>query len=625
MDIKEDLHDSKIFDDEWEADPAEIELPEEKPTVQESIQETLQTLDLFMNNKFQEALDLMEPWAHCSSYHALGKSTVCFIQTILSFDPDDIARTMEVLKESVAVCNRLRRKGTLVYITRLLRGVDYNMYTTEEVHAELCYAECLLLTALLTFVSDNSFVNFIKGGLRIRACYRAYKEAALILENRRWEDEEDRRHYESGVRMGLGIFYLVVAHLPTRIIRVLEMIGFCGDKETGLQYMYDSVALDGSLRSPLTALFLLCYNTIITYLFGLADGDLVSSEYIVKNMLKKYPRGALYLFLYGRLLEVKGEFDQSINLLLDSLTVQDTWRQMRNLGSWEIMWCYSFKFEWKNAQKYLDFLRKESRWSPAIYTYAYALTLYMQYQEGGRTDSESLEEIHDLMKKVPSLKQKLAGKSFPLEKFVVAKAKKFVDQNDRLIFPFFEMMYVFNVFPMFKKHPDTIKRMLSVIEKDAPVLYEGKDFSEEEVEDYCLSLLLRAMCHKILEDTEKADCLLDELLKYESHLGDDIYLATYAMAEKGYMAMDRGHYEEAVQWLDRSCHAHTDYHLESFLHYRIHAAIRHIQTLSSMLQQVNLADIPKQDNGLYNCSMSPTTKNTAISIYESPVPPSVST
>lgn len=45
----------------------------------------------------------------------------------------------------------------------------------EEVHAELCYAECLLLTALMTFVADNSFVNFIKGGLRIRACYRAYK------------------------------------------------------------------------------------------------------------------------------------------------------------------------------------------------------------------------------------------------------------------------------------------------------------------------------------------------------------------------------------------------------------------------------------------------------------------
>ncbi|KAG8175889.1 hypothetical protein JTE90_001010 [Oedothorax gibbosus] len=606
-----------IFNDSWESDPAENEVPEEKPSVQESIQETLQTLDLFMNNKFQEALDLMQPWSHCSSYHALGKSTVCFIQTILSFDPDDISRTMEVLKESVAVCNRLRKKGTLLYITRLLRGVDYNMYTSEEVHAELCYAECLLLTALLTFVADNSFVNFIKGGLRIRACYRAYKEAALILENRKWEDEEDRRHYESGVRMGLGIFYLVVSHLPTRIIRVLEMIGFCGDKEMGLQNMYDSVALDGSLRSPLTALFLLCYNTIITYLFGLADGDLVSSEYIVKNMLKRYPRGALYLFLHGRLLEVKGEFDQAINLLLDSLTVQDTWRQMRNLGSWEIMWCYSFKFEWKNAQTYLDFLRTESRWSPAIYTYAYALTLYMQYVEDGRRNELRLMEIHDLMKKVPGLKQKLAGKSFPLEKFVVAKAKKFVAQDDRLLFPFFEMMYVFNVFPMFKNHPETLHRMLSAIEKDAPTLDEGKEITYEEAEDYCLSLILKAVCYKTLGETDKAKTYFQELLKYENYLSGDIYLATYSMAEMGYMCMDRGQYEEALQWLDKSCHAHTDYHLESFLHYRIHAAIRHIQTLSSMLES------PRDDNdkGLYtNCSMG------TISIYDSPpVPPSVST
>ncbi|XP_054710813.1 tetratricopeptide repeat protein 39B-like [Uloborus diversus] len=625
MDIKEeDLGDSQLYEDVWEADPGEIESPEEKPNVRESIQETLHTLDLFMNNKFQEALDNTEPWAHCSSYHALGKGTVCFIQSILSFDPDDISKTMEVLKESVSVCNRLRKRGTLLYITRLLRGVDYNLYTSEEVHAELCYAECLLLTALMTFVADNSFVNFIKGGLRIRACYRAYKEALLILENRRWEDEEDRRHFESGVRMGLGIFYLVVSHLPTRIIRVLEMIGFCGDKEMGLQNMYDSVALEGSLRAPLTALFLLCYNTIITYLFGLADGDLVSSEYIIKNMLQRYPRGALYLFLHGRLLEVKGEFDQAINLLLDSLTVQDTWRQMRNLGSWELMWCYSFKFEWKNAQKYLEFLRKESRWSPAIYTYAYALTLYMQYLEDGRTDETKLFEVHDLMKKVPGLKQKLAGKSFPLEKFVVAKAKKFVNQNDRLLLPFFEKMYVFNVFPMFRNRPDTVEKILSHVQNAGVSLPEDREPSSEEAEDYCLSLLLKAACLKLQGNPGKARENLVELLKYENYLADDVYLATYAMAEIGYMAMDIGNYEEAIQWLDRSCHSHTDYHLESFLHYRIHAAIRHIQSLSSLLDHTTVSDNRPEENRLYSCSLSPPSQKNPIAIYDSPVPAPVS-
>ncbi|KFM67163.1 Tetratricopeptide repeat protein 39A, partial [Stegodyphus mimosarum] len=402
------------------------------------------------------------------------------------------------------------------------------------------------------------------------------------------------------------------------------MIGFCGDKEMGLQYMYDSVALEGSLRAPLTALFLLCYNTIITYLFGLADGDLVSSEYIVKNMLKRYPRGALYLFLNGRLLEVKGELDQAINQFLDSLTIQDTWRQMRNLGSWEIMWCYSFKFEWKNAQKYVDFLRKEGRWSPCIYTYTYGLVLYMQYLEGGQKDKDTLLEIHDLMKKVPGLKQKLAGKSFPLEKFVVAKAKKFVAQNDRLLFPFFEMMYVFSLFPMFKTHQEVMKRILAAVENDMPKLVEGREPTTEEAEDYCLAVILRAMCYKTLGDAEKSQKYLQEILKYENHLSDDVYLVTYAMAEMGYMAMERGDYEGALQWLDKSCHAHTDYHLESFLHYRIHAAIRHIQTLSSLLEQAHITDEKNKEKELYTCSMSPSSQN-SINIYDSPVPPSVTT
>ncbi|GFU06247.1 tetratricopeptide repeat protein 39B [Nephila pilipes] len=190
------------------------------------------------------------------------------------------------------------------------------------------------------------------------------------------------------------------------------------------------------------------------------------------------------------------------------------------------------------------------------------------------------------------------------------------------------MMYVFNVFPMFKRCPETMQKMLSVIEKDSPKLDQDKEFTEEEAEDYCLSLLLQAVCNKTLGDTEKAESLLQELLQFESHLAEDIYLATYAMAEMGYMAMDKGQYEEALQWLDRSCHAHTDYHLESFLHYRIHAAIRHIQTLSSIMEQVSITNsIPKQqENGLYpNCSMSPPTKSPSISIYESPVPPSVTT
>jgi hypothetical protein len=45
----------------------------------------------------------------------------------------------------------------------------------EQMHAELCYAETLLLRALLTFLQDENLVSFVKGGLKIRSCYQSYR------------------------------------------------------------------------------------------------------------------------------------------------------------------------------------------------------------------------------------------------------------------------------------------------------------------------------------------------------------------------------------------------------------------------------------------------------------------
>ena len=46
---------------------------------------------------------------------------------------------------------------------------------TEQIHAELCYAELLMERALLTFVQDENLISFVKGSLKIRACHNSYK------------------------------------------------------------------------------------------------------------------------------------------------------------------------------------------------------------------------------------------------------------------------------------------------------------------------------------------------------------------------------------------------------------------------------------------------------------------
>ena len=49
------------------------------------------------------------------------------------------------------------------------------IFHPEQCHAELCYAECLIERALLTFVQDENLISFVKGGLKIRTCYNSYK------------------------------------------------------------------------------------------------------------------------------------------------------------------------------------------------------------------------------------------------------------------------------------------------------------------------------------------------------------------------------------------------------------------------------------------------------------------
>ena len=51
----------------------------------------------------------------------------------------------------------------------------------EEVHAEICYAECLLERAILMFIQDENLISFIKGSLKVKECYSCYKLVFLLL------------------------------------------------------------------------------------------------------------------------------------------------------------------------------------------------------------------------------------------------------------------------------------------------------------------------------------------------------------------------------------------------------------------------------------------------------------
>jgi len=63
-----------------------------------------------------------------------------------------------------------------------------------------------------------------------------------------------------------------------------------------------------------------------------------------------------------------------------------------------------------------------------------------------RSGAENVKEVSKLMEKVLGLRQKIAGMSIPLEKFVARKAPKFKPQG-RLALPVLELAYLFSHTP----------------------------------------------------------------------------------------------------------------------------------------------------------------------------------
>ncbi|XP_069936007.1 tetratricopeptide repeat protein 39B-like isoform X1 [Cherax quadricarinatus] len=547
----------------------------------------------FFNNRFEEARALMRPWAHKSMYHGLGYGTFMYLQAIMTFDPKDIEIAIEALKKSVEVCNRYRRKNTLgESLGKMVKKVDYNSFTKEEIHAELCYAECLLLRAVLTFMEDETLISFLKGGMKIRACYQSYKECWYILEGRDWSNDTDKMHFESGVRMGVGAFNLMISQLPQKILKLLEFVGFSGNRSCqvrdqkllGLTELERGFYLEGSLRRVLCALILLGYHLIATYVLGTSEGDLEMAQVILDDHLKLYPNGAWFLFFAARLEYVKGNFDLAIAKYKFSLHSQDEWQQFHHLCYWELMWCCIMSAQFKDAENYADKLLQESKWSKATYAYQKACCMCMRMDELSPAEKQ---ELSDIMRSIPGLKQRIAGKSLPVEKFAVKKSARFFAQGESLTLSALELIYAWNGFKILAKKYENVEKIFVIIEREMRKLESIKVDNRSEYfwDDYLLAHLVKGSCLAYMNSPLQAEECFKFIVNNEKKIKEDTYLVPNALLELGLILLRANDLEQSRIILEHAKNNYKSYSLESRLHFRIHATLNKIHSIQKGTSQ----------------------------------------
>uniref|UniRef100_A0A8C4NP43 Tetratricopeptide repeat protein 39B n=1 Tax=Dicentrarchus labrax TaxID=13489 RepID=A0A8C4NP43_DICLA len=524
--------------------------------LQTAIQETQCALNLVLNNKFSEALDLLKPWWKDSMYHALGYSSILVMQATMTFEHRDIQAAMATIKEALHTC---QSHCVCVF--------------AEEMHAEICYAECLLQKATLTFVQDENMISFIKGGIKIRTSYQIYKDCQNVLNvSQDLAGQSDAfRQFEGGVKLGIGSFNLMLSLLPQRILRLLEFIGFSGNRGFGLSQLREG-ASSHSLRSILCALTLLFYNTYVSLILGTGEGNLVEAEALLEPYQQKYPKGSIILFYSARIATLRGNFEKARARYEECISSQQEWKQIHHLCYWELMWTHSYQQEWQQAYHYADLLCKESRWSKAIYVYQKAAILSMMSEEEIKKTGENIME---LFRQVEGLKQRLAGKSIPTEKFAVRKSRRYKAANPvPLVIPALEMMYVWNGFTIVGKRADSTESLLVTIETAEEQLRNPTEFHPD---DSCLVQMLKGLCLKHLGRLLQAELCFTQVLSSESRIRYDHYLIPFTLYELGLLYKQQGDFTKATTYIENAKTNYKDYSMESRLHFRIHAALNSLK------------------------------------------------
>eukprot|EP00063_Salmo_salar_P084323 XP_014059158.1 PREDICTED: tetratricopeptide repeat protein 39A-like [Salmo salar] len=512
-------------------------------TLQVCLEECMEALDLFLNNHFSESLDKLRPRVKESMYHALIYATVLEMQAMMTFQQDDIVNAGNTMKSAQEVCQRFRRKSP----SNISKSPGERL--TEEqlqaLHADACYAECLLQRAALTFLQDENMVSFIKGGIKVRNSYLIYKELHTFLQSNSSLQGPNHIHLEGGVSFGIGAFNLTLSMFPPRLLKMLEFAGFSGDKEYGLSQLNDG-ATTNNLRSMLCALLLLCYYTFLTFILGTGEGDVADAEKLLKPFRLRYPQGAIFLFFAGRAEAIKGNIDEAVVLFEDGCKAQQQWKQFHHMCYWELMWCFTYKCVWRMAYFYADLLSNESRWSKAMYVYMKAAYLSMLASGEARPFGE--DEV-ELFRQVSTFKQKIAGKSPPTEKFAIRKARRYKASCPvRLPVPVLEMMYMWNGFSMISKRPELTEGVLQTLVEAERTLLESPA-NEYSMDDRCVIHLLKGLCLKNQQRIQAAEECFNKVYNSEKKIKFDHYLVPNALLELSVVYMDTGRKDEAIKLL----------------------------------------------------------------------------
>ncbi|ORX51938.1 hypothetical protein DM01DRAFT_1307105 [Hesseltinella vesiculosa] len=456
-------------------------------------------------------------------YHAMAYGCVMGGMAILSFDPSDIAHALNIMKDAnqLAKKNRLHswKQSVGKFSTKELKKM-----TPLQRHAELVYAETTMLKIGLQILHDQSAMLALKESIKAYRIHIIYKELeSYLFEMQKLsavgaevDDFGLDGHLVSGIAFGMAGFNLFLSAVPEFILKLLEFVGFTGDRALGITASpwaagptlrlqnQKKQSPDEGLRRQFCDLVLVGYNLIVSKLAWLSYVDESLGNQILDYSLLQYPNGMVFLALKGRHLATQRRLEEAKDHYQRAKDAQSFLPQLGHVCYWELGTLALVEQDWRKAHDNFRVLLKENRWSRCVFAYMQGLTLYLMALDNcppGEKRSRLMDTSAQLMDKVTSLKQKIAGRSIFIEKFVARKARKFGLQGKRLLFPDLEILYAIGALELMPVA--LIQKNLGRINATLKRLENSRSYYVHD--DIALSQLLRAVLFRLLLEQQEMD------------------------------------------------------------------------------------------------------------------------